>query len=274
MAISILVLTLNEADNIQACLDSVAWADDVVVLDSYSSDETVALAKAKGARVYQRRFDDFGSQRNYALDEIGFKHDWVFHLDADERFNDELKEDCERVIALDEKSAYFVPNRIIFLGKWIKRCTQYPYPQVRLIKRGEVRFAKSGHGQKEDQAQRGVGHIHIAYDHYNFSKGIDDWVAKHNRYSSEEAQLASEIERRPLSECFSGDSIKRKRALKSFFVRMPCRPWLKFVYLYFLKLGFLDGSPGLAYCRLQMMYEFMIQLKIKELKRREKDLPV
>jgi len=265
MAFSVLILTFNEESNITACLDSVAWADDVVVLDSFSHDRTVALAESKGARIFQRMFDDFGSQRNYALDEIEFKHNWVFHLDADERFNEELRAECERVIGLDEKSAYFVPNRIIFLGKWIKRCTRYPYPQVRLIKRGEVRFAKSGHGQREDQVQRGVGHIHVPYDHFNFSKGIEDWIAKHNRYSSEEARLASEIERRPLLECFSADSMTRKRALKSWFVHMPGRPLIKFLYLYVIQFGFLDGMPGFVYCRLQMIYESMIVIKIKEL---------
>lgn len=268
MGFSILILTLDEKLNIADCIESVAWADDVVVLDSYSSDDTVARAEASGARVFQRKFDDFGSQRNYALNEIDFKYDWVFHLDADERFNDELRIECERVIALDRMSAYFVPNRIIFLGKWIPRCTQYPYPQVRLIKRGEVRFAKSGHGQKEDQAQRGVGHINIAYDHYNFSKGIEDWIAKHNRYSSEEARLACEVKQRPLAECLSTDQMIRKRAMKSWFVRMPGRPLIKFVYLYFIKLGFLDGMPGLVYCRLQMLYESMISIKRLELENR------
>lgn len=274
MAFSILILTLNEEDNIADCIESVSWCDDITVLDSYSSDRTFEIAKEKGARVYQHKFDDFGGQRNYALDEIDFKHSWVFHLDADERFNDELRMSCERVIALDEKSAYFVPNRIIFLGKWIKRCTQYPYPQVRLIKRGEVRFAKSGHGQREDQVQRGVGHVEVAYDHYNFSKGIEDWIAKHNKYSSEEALLVAEIEPRPLAECFSKDPMRRKRAMKSWFARMPGRPLLKFLYLYIFLLGFLDGMPGLVYCRLQMMYESMIVLKMRELKRRGKDLPV
>ncbi|KRP34890.1 MAG: hypothetical protein ABS34_12130 [Opitutaceae bacterium BACL24 MAG-120322-bin51] len=269
MSVSILILTLNEAPNIAACLESVAWADDVVVLDSFSSDETCAIAESMGARVVQRKFDDFGSQRNYALDSIEFKHDWIFHLDADERFNPELQSECERVVGLEERSAYFVPNRIIFLGKWIPRCTQYPFPQVRLIKQGEVRFAKAGHGQREAAAQRGVGHIDVAYDHYNFSKGVEDWIAKHNRYSSEEAQWAAEIERRPLGECLSKDSMLRKRALKSWFVRMPCRPWIKFFYLYIVKRGFLDGYAGLVYCRLQMMYESMIAIKRAELERGE-----
>ena len=267
---SILILTFNESNNIDACLESVEWANDVVVLDSFSTDDTVAKAKAAGARVVQRAFDDFGSQRNFALDEIEFKHDWVFHLDADERFNSTLRSECGRVIQLNEKSAYFVPNRIIFLGKWIPHCTQYPYPQVRLVKRGEVRFAKAGHGQKEDAAQRGVGHISSPYDHFNFSKGIDDWIAKHNRYSSEEASLASQIKCRPVRELISRDSMTRKRALKSWFVRLPCRPWLKFLYLYVFKRGFLDGYPGLLYCRLQFIYETMIDIKQAELKQQRR----
>lgn len=262
MAFSVLVLTYNEEINIAECLKSVAWADDVVVLDSFSSDETQAIAEETGARFFQRKFDDFGSQRNYALDSINFKHEWVFHLDADERFNDELRDECERVISEDCKSAYFVPNRIIFLGRWIRRCTQYPYPQVRLIKRGEVRFAKSGHGQKEDQAVRGVGHINVAYDHYNFSKGIDDWIGKHNKYSTEEAMFSAAIERQPISACFSRDPMERKRALKSYFVRLPFRPWIKFLYLYVVCMGFRDGRPGLVYCQLQLLYEKMISLKM------------
>ena len=217
-----------------------------------------------------RQFDDFAGQRNYALDEIEFTYPWVFHLDADERFNDELRAVCEDMIREDKHSAYFVPNRIIFLGKWIKHCTQYPYPQVRLLKLGEVRFAKAGHGQKESDAKRGVGYVDVPYDHFNFSKGIDDWVAKHNVYSSEEACLAVELARAPLSECFSMDSMTRNRALKSWFARMPCRPWMKFIYLYILRMGFLDGRAGLVYCRLQMMYESMISIKRLEISSKQK----
>ena len=120
---------------------------------------------------------------------------------------------------------------------------------------------KAGHGQKEDTATRGVGHIDIPYDHYNFSKGIGDWLEKHEEYAQKEASAATSLARRPLKECFSGDGMARKRAMKSWFVRMPCRPLIKFVHLYFLKLGFLDGYPGLVYCRLQMKYEIMIATK-------------
>lgn len=267
---SILILTKNEDVNLPACLESVAWCDDVVVLDSFSSDGTCDLAREKDARLFQRAFDDFGSQRNYALDEIQFKHPWVFHLDADERFNEELKVECERVIERDERSAYFVPNRIMFLGKWIKHSTQYPYPQVRLLKVGEVRFTKAGHGQREDQAKRGVGHIHVAYDHFNFSKGIGDWVEKHNRYSSGEAAdlLASCSGAVDWSGVLSGETMRRKRSLKQIHSRLPGRWLVKFLYLYVLRRGVFDGYPGFLYCVLQGFYDFLIVAKVKEMRQR------
>ena len=262
---SVLILTLNEEINISDCINSVSWCDDIVILDSLSSDRTCEIAKSMGARVFSNKFEDFGSQRNYALDNITFKYSWIFHLDADERFNENLREECIQVIRLDEMSAYFVPNRIIFLGKWIRRCTQYPYPQVRLIKFGEVRFSKSGHGQKEDFVKRGVGNINTPYDHYNFSKGIEEWIAKHNLYSSEEARLSEEIASIQLSKCFSSHRMIRNRALKSLFIRMPMRPLIKFCFLFFFKLGFLDGYPGYVYCRLQAIYELLICLKVREM---------
>ena len=267
---SILILTKNEEANIAACLDSVAWCDDVVVLDSHSTDRTREIAAARGARVFERDFDDFGSQRNYALDHVEFRHPWVFHLDADEWFNDALRAECEDAIAKDGHSAYFVANRIIFLGRWIKHSSQYPYHQVRLVKRGEARFAKSGHGQKEDSALRGTGYLQTPYDHLNFSKGIADWVDRHNRYSSEEAGEASLLcdGPVPLADVFSADSLARKRSLKRLHARLPARWLWKFFYLYVGKGGFLDGYPGFAYCMLNGFYDFLISVKIVETRSR------
>jgi len=267
---SILILTKNEEANIAACLDSVAWCDDVVVLDSHSTDRTREIAAARGARVFERVFDDFGAQRNYALDQVEFRHPWVFHLDADERFKDALQRECEEAIAKDECSAYFVANRIIFLGRWIKHSSQYPYHQVRLVKRGEARFAKAGHGQREDAPHRGAGYLQTPYDHLNFSKGIADWVDRHNRYSSEEAAEAAALCEGPLplGDLLSGDSLARKRALKRLHARLPARWLWKFLYLYVGKGGFLDGYPGFAYCMLNGFYDFLISVKISETRSR------
>lgn len=265
---SVLILTKNEEANIAACLDSVSWCNDVVVLDSGSTDDTRAIAEARGARVLRRAFDDFGSQRNHALDHAGFKNSWVFHLDADERFNEALREECEQVIEKDECSAYFVANRLMFLGRWIKRSSQYPYHQVRLVKLGEARFSKSGHGQREDSPRRGAGYLRTPYDHLNFSKGIADWVDRHNRYSDEEAAGSVALREGdvPMTDLISPDPLVRKRALKRLHARLPGRWLCKFIYLYVWKLGFLDGYPGFAYCTLNGFYDFLISAKIKELK--------
>jgi glycosyltransferase involved in cell wall biosynthesis len=267
---SVLILTKNEEANIGACLESVSFCDDVLVLDSGSTDQTCEIASAARARILYREFDDFGTQRNYALDHGEFKHPWVFHLDADERFNEALRLECEEVIARDVRSAYFVANRIIFLGRWIKHSSQYPYPQVRLVKMGEARFAKAGHGQREDAPHRGVGYLRTPYDHFNFSKGIADWVIRHNRYSSEEAAEASVLCEGPvpLVGIVSSDSLARKRALKRLHARLPARWFFKFLYLYFIKGGFLDGHSGLIYCTLNGFYDFLITVKIAETKSR------
>jgi glycosyltransferase involved in cell wall biosynthesis len=263
---SVLILTRDEAANLPACLASVAWCDDVVVLDSFSTDATPEIAAAAGARVVQRAFDDFASQRNFALTQIPFRHPWVFHLDADERFNEPLRLECEHAVMRDQHSAYFVPNRIIFLGKWIRHSTQYPFPQVRLVKIGEVSYTQAGHGQREDGAVRGIGHLTAAYDHFNFSKGIREWVEKHNRYSDDEAALSLQLRRLPLKprEWFSRDVPVRQRALKRLHVRLPMRWAVKFAYLYVLRGGFLDGYAGFAYCLLQGFYDFLISVKIRE----------
>lgn len=263
---SILILTKNEEANIKACLDSVSWCDDIAVLDSFSTDRTCDLAKTSGARVFQRDFDDFGAQRNHALDHIEFRHPWVFHLDADERFNDALRAECEEAIRADNHSAYFVANRLMFLGRWIRRSSQYPYYQVRFVKLGEARFAKSGHGQREESAKRGVGYLRTPYDHYNFSKGVADWVARHNRYSTEEAAEAAALCEVPIpaADLFAGNAIVRKRAQKRLHARLPARWLFKFLYLYGWRCGFLDGYPGFAYCALNAFYDFLISVKIAE----------
>jgi glycosyltransferase involved in cell wall biosynthesis len=263
---SVLILTKNEEANIGPCLDSVAWCDDVVVLDSQSADRTREIAAARGARIFERKFDDFGAQRNYALDHVDFRHPWVFHLDADERFNDALRRECDEVIAKDTHSAYFVANRIIFLGRWIRHSSQFPYHQVRLVKRGEARFAKAGHGQREDSPRRGAGYLQTPYDHLNFSKGIADWVDRHNRYSSEEAAEGEQLRegRISLGEVMSSDPLARKRTLKRLHAKLPARWFFKFFYLYCFKGGFLDGYPGFVYCTLNGFYDFLIAVKIKE----------
>ena len=147
--ISILILTLNEEHNLARCLDAVAWSDDVLVLDSFSTDRTPEVGKSKGARVLQNQFVDFAQQRNFGLTHGNFKHDWILHLDADEVVTPELKRELLEVAATTEKDAYQVASKVMFQGRWLKRSGLYPWYQVRMGRRGKLTFEQVGHGQRE-----------------------------------------------------------------------------------------------------------------------------
>jgi glycosyltransferase involved in cell wall biosynthesis len=275
--ISVLILTLNEEDNLPRCLDALDWADDVLVVDSFSTDRTVEIAEARGARVVQRRFDDFAGQRNFGLTEGGLKHEWVLHLDADEVVPSELRDEMFRVIEDDSKDAYRVPSKMMLHGRWLRHAGMYPAYQVRLGRREALQFEQVGHGQRETLPSERVGTLEHAFLHYSFSKGLDDWFEKHNRYSTAEARLA-------LEEAVSGemdwaglvasDGTRRRRALKKVAARFPFRPTLRFLYMYVLRRGFLDGAAGYTYCRLLSMYEAMTVLKIKEQRLRDDGTPL
>ncbi len=270
MSLSVLILTRNEEAGLPDCLRSVGWCDDVVVLDSYSTDRTTEAALRAGVRVFRRRFDDFAGQRNWAIDNIPFEHDWVFHLDADERFTPELLQECRRVTAEDRRSAFLVPSKMMLWGTWLRRAATYPVYQMRLMKLGEVRFVQHGHGQREGAAARGVGTLSSAYLHHSFSKGVAEWFERHNRYSTQEA-LQCRAERRRgrvrWADLLSRTPTARRRALKALSSRLPLRPVLKFLYMYLVRRGCLDGVAGLTYCSLQAVYEYMICAKLAELRR-------
>lgn len=269
MSISILLLTLNEEANLPACLASVAWSDDIVALDSYSQDATVTIAEQAGARVHQRVFDNFAGQRNHALDHIDFKHDWILHLDADEIVTPELRAEMLQAIDDDRFDAYRVPSKMMFFGQWLRYSGLYPSYQVRLGHRQRFRFKQVGHGQREDLDPDRVGTLTHPYLHYSFSKGLTDWFEKHNRYASDEARetlrLLAGRQGIDWLGLWSSDPTRRRRALKALSSRLPFRPSLRFLYMYVLRRGFLDGRAGLTYCRLLSIYEYLIVLKTREL---------
>jgi glycosyltransferase involved in cell wall biosynthesis len=271
MGISVLILTYNEGVNLPACLESAAWSNDVVVLDSHSTDNTEGIVRTFGARLFRRKFDDFASQRNYAIDNLALQNSWVFHLDADERFTPELVEECRQVTAMDQHSGFLVPSKMVFWGRWLKHAATYPVYQMRLMKLGEVRFSQYGHGQREYCASRGVGKLCSPYLHYSFSKGLAEWVDRHNRYSTLEAEeMIREVAagKPDWAGVLSSDPVRKRRALKQISFYLPGRPLLKAMYMYLLRGGILDGMPGLAYCILHVFYEYLISLKFEELQKR------
>ena len=272
MSVSILILTLNEEQNLPACLEAIDWCDDIVVLDSFSSDHTVDIAGQAGARVFQRTFDNFAGQRNYAMENIEFKHEWIFHLDADEIITEPLHREIEQAILKPDFDAYNIPSKMMFMGQWLRYSGMYPSYQVRLTKQPVFKFKMVGHGQKANIALEKIGTLTEPYLHYSFSRGLDDWFEKHNRYSSDEAEAAIAHRRDgrlDLGGLLSRDHSRRRMAMRTLVFRLPFRPMIRFLYMYLFRLGFLDGSAGFTYCRLMATYEFMITSKIREIRNRE-----
>ena len=155
------------------------------------------------------------------------------------------------------------------MGRWLRYSGLYPSYQVRLGHRDRFRFKQVGHGQREDLAPERVGTLTEPYLHYSFSKGLSDWVDKHNRYASAEAREAVRLLATGGGLDWAGlvarEPTRRRRALKALSIRLPLRPLLRFLYMYLLRRGFLDGRAGLTYCRLLAIYEYLIVLKTREL---------
>ena len=263
-----IILTYNEADNIRDCLASLHWVEDVVIVDSGSTDGTIDAARSirPDVRVFTNPFEDFGQQRNWAIDHAQARHPWILFLDADERGTAAFEQAIRHTIAEpSEHAGFFLCYRNMFLGRWIKRSTLYPSWQLRLFRLGRVRYRKEGHGQREVTDGK-LGYIHEPYDHYGFSKGIADWVARHNHYSTNEVELIHRLRQEPVAvgDLLKRDPIARRRCMKRIAARVGFRPLLRFVYLYIVRLGVLDGRAGLMFCLLRVAHEIHITAKLAE----------
>ena len=252
---SVLILTLNEERDLPRCLASIRGCDDIVVLDSGSTDRTAAIAHGAGARVFTHRFDDFAGQRNYAQREIPFHHPWVFHLDADEQLIPELDSECRVAIPRTDVDGFLIAPRMLWEGRWIPHCTDYPAWQARFVRAPQFEFIQAGHGQREAPHMR-MACLSANYLHDLSGGGEAEWLDKHRRYARAEAQAHFAFDGGArLADLFAGERLVRRRALKRLSYALPCRPALRFVYQYLLRRGFLDGRAGFHYCRLLARYE-------------------
>lgn len=268
MGISILILTRNEEQDLPACLQSVGWSNDVHVLDSFSSDRTVDIAKAAGAHVTQRKFDNWASHQNWACSNIAFRNPWVLYIDADERVGQELREALiRRALPEAPESAFRIRRRDFFIdGSWLKR-TQFSQLFIRLFRPQCIQYQRLVNPITHVTGI--VGDLSGHLDHYPFSKGIGFWMERHIKYADFEARMLMEERhstkpslRRAL---FSSDFHERRRHQKWLFQRMPFRPALKLGYLFFIRRAFLDGRAGISHALLQAMYEYLIVLRSREL---------
>lgn len=269
--ISVVILTKNEALDIPGCLKSVAWCDDIFVIDSGSTDSTVEIASAAGAKIISNDFKSFGQQRNFALDHINYKYNWILFLDADERvttaFYNSIISSIEK--ADNSVAGFYCCWKMIMENTWLKRCDNFPKWQFRLLRKGRARFTDYGHGQKEAAVDGDILYIKEPYLHYGFSKGWGHWVDRHNRYSSLEA-----MERLhnvpPFSNVFSKHGSIRNPALKARVARVPGWPLIRFLQAYLINMGVLEGMPGFNYCINMAYYEFLIKIKMREIRFRDK----
>ena len=267
--ISILILTRNEEKNLPGCLESVGWSDDIVVYDSLSTDQTQHIARLAGARVIERAFDNWSAHQNWGLEHIPFRHPWVFYIDADERLTPEAAVELQEIARQAHRSevAYRIRRRDYFNGRWL-RYVQTTTWYIRFFRPEAIRYERLVNPVTIVNGL--TGNLAGALDHFPFSKGIDQWIARHNDYSLKEAQTILINRRNHVRFCLcsaflASDRTVRRYHQKELFYRMPARPLLKFFLLYLLKGGFRDGAPGFTYACLQVMYEYMIVIKVREL---------
>jgi glycosyltransferase involved in cell wall biosynthesis len=265
--ISILILTRNEQHDLPGALASVAWSDDIHVLDSHSTDSTAAVAQAAGAHLHLRPFDDYATHRNFGFT-LPFQHPWLLILDADERPTPELSTELQAVAASapPQVSGYRLRRRDFLFNTWLQHAQISPF-YIRLVRPERSRYTRAINEVLEVEGE--IRDLTHPLDHYPFAKGIAHWIAKHNQYSTMEAQLIFNQQglQNPSLRTALRDPDFHTRRLhqKALFYRLPGRPVIKWLYMVLVRRAILDGPAGLAYATLQSIYEYLIVLKTKEL---------
>jgi glycosyltransferase involved in cell wall biosynthesis len=274
MSISILILTKNEQQDLPGCLESAAWCDDIHVFDSFSDDKTVEIAEQFGARITQRKFDNWSAHQNWGLANIPFKHPWVLYIDADERISDGLKTAALAAASPDAPESAFRLRRRDFFedGTWLKHAQISPF-YLRLFRPGKMSYERLVNPVSIVEGP--IGEIEGFLDHYPFSKGVGFWLERHIKYADLEAKTIMENRDKggefSLKKAFTSKDFTEKRFhQKELFYRIPGRPFIKFLYMILGRRAFLDGRPGVTYAALQSIYEYFIVLKQRELESRKK----
>jgi glycosyltransferase involved in cell wall biosynthesis len=275
--VSILIPIRNEEANLPRCLASVAWAAEVVVVDSKSTDESEAIARSFGAEVIQFQFNGiWPKKKNWSLENIPFRNEWVLILDADEVMPPDAEAEIAEIVAADGhgNAGYWINRRFMFMGRWLKHA-YYPNWNLRLFKHRLGRYERlvqgathSGDNEVHEHimVQGTSGRLKCEMDHYAFAS-IDVFVEKHNRYSNWEARL--EVEEglnRMKSNAPQSLPVRIRRTLKRTVRHLPFRPTLRFLYVYIFQAGFLDGRAGYIFARLHAVYEFLAIAKAAELR--------
>ncbi|SEC51911.1 glycosyltransferase family 2 protein [Terriglobus roseus] len=271
--ISVVILTRNESADIDGAIRSVAFSDDVHVFDSLSTDGTQEMARRLGATVHERVFDNYAAQRNASLTQPAFRHPWLLILDADERPTPELVEEMQQAVAKapTDVDGFRLRRHDYLWDTWLKHAQITPF-YTRLVRRGRARYVREINEVLEVDGR--IIELICPLNHYPFSKGIAHWVAKHNVYSTMEAQLlasgAATVDASLRIALFAKDRAVKRAAQKALFFQLPMRPLLKWFYMMFIRGAVLDGYAGFTYSTLSSFYEYLIELKRIELVRGER----
>ncbi len=267
--ISVLVPCFNEEHNIRACLEALTWADQLVVVDSFSTDRTVEIAREFTQEVYQHEYLNSATQKNWAMSTLPLRGRWTLIVDCDERVTPELAAEIRQVVEADnpEFGGYFVNRRNYFFGHWIRHAGMYPSWNLRLFRTGQARYeTKEVDADVYLTAGGKVGFLQHDMLHYSF-ESIQECVHKFNRYAGwdakERAKPAGQVDDQAVT---TGASGRARTLARRIFERLPAKPLVLFLYMYLLKGGFRDGRAGFITCGLWAFREFITEAKLWELR--------
>ena len=257
-----IVPALDEELHIARCVSSALDLGPVVVVDGGSSDATVRLAEEAGARVLEREWTGYASQKNWALGMLDGAAEWILFLDADEYLTPQARDAVRATVGAADADGYHVGRHLVFLGRRLDHAYWYPDYQLRLFRAGRGHFEERRVHEHLVVDGR-VSESSIDVMHENL-KGISDYVGKLNRYADLEAQEILQPSGALRQGSLRGGWPERRRALKRVWLRMRGRAVLRFLWLYVVKRGFLDGRAGLIFCGLIAVHDFLIEAKVAE----------
>jgi (heptosyl)LPS beta-1,4-glucosyltransferase len=242
--VSVIIIALDQEDHILPCLQTVSWADEIVIVDSGSTDRTLERARSFTDRIFTIDWPGFGAAKNYALDQA--RGDWILSLDTDERVPEALRDEILAAVRAESRCAgYRMPRKNYFGGRWVKRLGWYPDYTLRLFRRGQGRFRERA-VHEEVLVNGPVGVLQTPLDHYSY-QSVSEYMARQDRYARLAAQEMLQEGRRPLA----GELV--------------WRPLSYFFKLYVLRLGFLEGRLGYTLALLSSLYNFLKYYYLREL---------
>lgn len=280
LPVSVIIPARNEARNLPLCLQSLQEVGEIYVVDSQSTDETVEIARSYGAHVVQFNYHGgWPKKRQWALNTLPLAFDWVLLLDADETLTPTLQREICEVIQNPNIDGYYLNLEMHFLGRQLRHCGA-SFRKLSLFRRGKGHFECRMENQDASMCDIEVhehivvegrtAHLKNSLQHRNFDS-LDRYIRKHNEYSNWDARVFLErgLGKEELPPSLAGNQAQRRRWLKKHCLMLPGASLFFFFYRYFLRLGFLDGIPGLIYCALQGIQIFHIKAKIRELQTTE-----